>query len=136
MDPSIVVASKVEREIPADAVKGLYDSEPWWPERSVDAIARVLARYPAVGAWDGPRLVGFARAFTDGSFRAQIEDVLVLDGYRRRGIGRALVGRLLEELEHVDAVTLFCNRRLARYYEHLGFTEFAKLAVMHRKRSE
>ena len=70
----VFISFHTEREIPALKLKRLYDSEPWWPERSIEDLRLMLNRYPAVGAWNGEELVGFARAVTDSRFRAYIED--------------------------------------------------------------
>lgn len=123
----------IDRPIPAAALKELYDSEPWWPERSADDIDIVLSEYPSVGAWDGDVLVGFARAVTDGRFRAYIEDVLVRKPYRRRGTGTQLLRLLLEQLNDIHVVTLFCRPRLREYYAELGFKHFSKQIVMHKR---
>lgn len=52
-------------------------------------------------AWHGDRLVGFARAISDGISQAFISDVAILEDYRRRGIGRELVGRLVHGRDHI-----------------------------------
>jgi len=60
-------------------------------------------------AWDGDRIVGTARLLTDGVCNAYLVDVWTLTAYRRRGIGRAMVERLLA---HVPGhhVVLFTER--------------------------
>ena len=122
-----------DRPITAEALKGLYDSEPWWPERTVEDLRFVLSECPAVAAWDGTVLVGFARAVTDGRFRAYIEDVLVLKPYRKRSIGTRMLHMLLEELREIHVITLFCRPRLSGYYAELGFKHFTKQVVMHKR---
>jgi GNAT superfamily N-acetyltransferase len=49
-----------------------------------------------VSAWDGPRLVGFARAISDGVSNAYVSTVAVLPDWRGRGLGREIVRRLVE----------------------------------------
>jgi len=131
----VAVSLHTERKIPAEKLKGLFDSEPWWPERSIADLRRVLDQYPAVGAWHGADLVGFARAVTDFRFRANIEDVLVLDGYREHGVGTRIMDILLQSLGKIDVITLFCQRKLTPYYESLGFKEFSRQAVMQKRNS-
>ena len=74
-----------------------------------------------VFARDGDRIVGTARLLTDGVCNAYLVDVWTLTAYRRRGIGRAMVERLLA---HVPGhhVVLFTERG-AHFYEGLGFRE-------------
>src|SRR4051812_48705286 len=107
----VLVLPARERAIPATAVLRLYREQGWWPERTADQVGRVLADQPAVGAWlaggsSGNELVGFARAVSDGAFRAYLEDVVVAERHRRRGIGRALVDALRAELAGVQLVSL------------------------------
>ena len=129
----ITVDLNSARPISAEALRLLYDSEPWWPERSMADIQLVLDSHEAAGAWDGNRLVGFARAVSDSRFRAYIEDVVVLSEYRGGGIGRQLIRALLESLRHIHVVTLFCQPKLSGYYAELGFKEFTRQVVMHLK---
>jgi GNAT superfamily N-acetyltransferase len=74
-----------------------------WSER--------LARFSVswVGAFDGARLVGFVHAVWDGGHHAFLLDTAVDPEYRRRGVGRVLVGRLVYDVRdagcewlHVD----------------------------------
>ncbi len=127
----IDIALNTRRRIPPEALKALYDTEPWWPERTTEDLECVLHHFPAVGAWRGQELVGFARAVTDSRFRAYIEDVLVKLEYRSAGIGERLMQTLVEELQHIHVITLFCRPRASEFYTRLGFKEFTKQIVMH-----
>ena len=127
------IATNSEHPMSGAEVKALYDSEPWWPERSVTDIEAMLRNHVSVGAWDGPRLVGFCRSVGDGRFRAYIEDLLILESYRGRGTGTRLLGRLLDELKDIDVITLFCRPKLAEFYQNLDFKEFTKQVVMHHR---
>ena len=125
------VALNADKEITAEKLMALYASEPWWPERCQEDIEYILQNYISVGAWEGGRLVGFARVVSDGKFRAYIEDVLVLKDYRSRGIGKLLMSEILVSVKDIHVVTLFCQKKLSGYYTELGFKEFSKQVVMH-----
>ncbi len=131
---SIQILFHNERPIEPQAVKTLYASVGWWPERSEREIAEVLHNFPAVAAWDEQQLVGFVRAVTDGHFRAFIEDVVVHPRYQHTGIGQLLLRRLSEALLDIEIVTLFCEPALISFYEQQGFQVFPQQKVMHRKR--
>jgi ribosomal protein S18 acetylase RimI-like enzyme len=69
-----------------------------WP-RAYDAVRAgdALSRTINIAAWDGSRLTGTVRVLTDGYFFATIPEILVDPAYRRRGIGRELMRRALEQ---------------------------------------
>src|SRR5689334_22873490 len=67
-----------------------------WPgDYGLAETTTALARTTNIGAWDGDRLIGCVRLLTDGYFLATISEILVDEGYRRRGIGRELMRRVL-----------------------------------------
>jgi ribosomal protein S18 acetylase RimI-like enzyme len=77
--------------------------------------------YAAVVAYDGGRIVGTARALSDGVCNAYVVDVWTLSPYRRRGIARAMMRALESRLEG-QHVYLF-SEEAAGFYEGLGFKE-------------
>ena len=127
----IVCALHTDRPISPYAVRQLYDQIGWWPQRSLADIDAVLARDPAVGVWLGEALIGFARAVTDGKFRAYIEDVMVHPAYQRQGIGGLLLEQLLAALVHIETISLFCKPELAPWYEQHEFKLSASQRVLH-----
>jgi GNAT superfamily N-acetyltransferase len=129
--PETVVVPQGQRDIPAEGVLGLYRAAGWWPERTADQVRAVLRASPAVGAWHGQELIGFARAVTDGILRAYVEDVIVAPCWHGRGVGRALLAGLTEQLGPVPVVTLFCSPGLVPYYEASSFKK-TRQVVMHR----
>jgi len=132
MGPEYSVCTQQKRSIPAAAIRALYDETDWWPERSLTDIEVVVAGGPAVGAWLGSRLVGFARAVTDRRFRAYVEDVVVSPHHRGNGLATLLTDALLEELRKVDVVSLFCENALVPLYRRSGFGATDQ-RVLHRK---
>ncbi|MBI1256226.1 MAG: GNAT family N-acetyltransferase [Chloroflexi bacterium] len=100
----------------------LFAQTEWAANRSQEAIRVLLANTPVcLCVWDGARLIGFGRAVTDDVFRALIEDVVVDEAYRGKGIGGEIIRRLLERLDHVEEIVLNCTDALIPFYETLGF---------------
>lgn len=121
-----------DRPIDPLKLRRLYDQEGWWPERAGRQIAGMLAEGESIAAWYGDHLVGFARAISDGRFRAYIEDVIVHRDFHRSGIGTELVDRLLSSLRDVHMISLFCDPALIPFYEARGFQTSSQV-TMHRR---
>jgi RimJ/RimL family protein N-acetyltransferase len=88
--------------------------------RSPEALRRSFERSQhIVFARDGDRVVGMARALSDGVCNAYLLDLWTASPYRRRGIASSLVRRLLEQLpgQHLGLQTDAAQA----LYESLGF---------------
>jgi GNAT superfamily N-acetyltransferase len=117
----IEIKTHRERPIPPGSVRELYGHVGWSRPANEEELREALEVGPAVGAWDGERLVGFVRALSDGHLAAYIEDVMVHQDYRRGGVGDLIMSRLLTEIKRSANVSLFCERPVARFYERHGF---------------
>ncbi|MFC7442358.1 GNAT family N-acetyltransferase [Laceyella putida] len=107
---SIQIAFHQERSIPAAAILSLYNQKPNPVNRPIEDIETVLrVGGPAVGVWANQQLIGFARAVTDGHFRAYIEEVLVDKRYPQSSIGQKMISYLLKGLRQVETVHLLCS---------------------------
>ncbi len=66
------------------------------------------------------KVVGFITAITDGVLCAYIPLLEVLPPFRRQGIGKELVRRMLRSLEGLYMVDLLCDPQLREFYASLG----------------
>ncbi len=122
-----------ERAIDAADVRRLYDGAGWWPGWETEGIARAVSSSICVGAWEGEQLIGFTRALSDGVHRAYIEDVVIDPDYRGRGIGEAMVARLVRDIGPVHIVSLFCEPERVAFYSRNGFQASKTQVMMHRE---
>ena len=111
---------------PMDDYVALFQSTGWTFRRPVtpDVLALSLEKsWFCVFAYDGQRLVGSGRVVTDGWLHAIIYDVMVLPAYQRRGIGREIMRRLLQQCldAQIGTIQLFCAAGKQTFYERLGF---------------
>jgi ribosomal protein S18 acetylase RimI-like enzyme len=130
---NIEILSFTDRTIKAIDVMKLYNDAGWWEERQEQEIENMLRVVPSVGVWIGDTLIGFARAVTDGKFRAYVEDVVIHSSYREEGIGTHLVSKLLDELSHIDVISLFCEEHLIPFYKKSNFKHSKSQFILHRK---
>jgi ribosomal protein S18 acetylase RimI-like enzyme len=89
------------RRVDLDALWAFLSTEAYWGRwRSREMVARQLATaWRVVGVYEkaSGRMVGFARAVSDGVALAYLADVYVLADFRGRGAGVALVRMMVEE---------------------------------------
>ena len=89
-----------------------------------DQLAGALSTsWIAVGAYAGGRLVGVGRVVGDGVLHGLIADVIVEPAWQGRGVGTAVVERLIAACAAagVRDVQLFCATGKRPFYERLGF---------------
>ncbi len=74
----------------------------------------------AILALDGGRVIGTARALSDGVCNAYVVDVWTHSAYRKQGIGRRMMELLVEDFwgQHVYLFTDEADS----FYEKLGYT--------------
>jgi len=84
----------------------------------------VVSSWHTVSAYDGDRLAGFGRMICDGVVHALILDMIVLPEYQRKGIGTAILSRLMERCTEagIRDIQLFSARGKAGFYEKNGFS--------------
>jgi GNAT superfamily N-acetyltransferase len=121
-EPLMDIDYSLTRPIAPDDLLPLFAQTAWTKNRAATDVPGMLQNCVWVGAWQGNRLVGFARAVTDDLYRAFLEDVIVDEPLRGQGIGAALVRRMLGRLAHVQEIALGCEDHLVGYYERFGFT--------------
>lgn len=103
----------------------LYESVGWTnyttnPEMLKNAYNNSLK---ILGAYDNEKLVGVIRAVGDGYSIIYIQDILVLPQYQRKGIGTALLKKMLDEYKNVYQKILMTDNteKNIRFYKSIGF---------------
>jgi ribosomal protein S18 acetylase RimI-like enzyme len=118
---------RIVRRVDREQVKRLYSEAGWWEpedEQSSSWIDRMVeGSFCFAGAFTGDRMVGMARAISDGASDAYIQDVTVLPDYRHQGIGRRLIAALIECLKEkkINWIGLVSEPGSQPLYERLGF---------------
>lgn len=110
---------------PADYEKiRLFLSENGWEKRVADKgkFRKMMENADrTLVAFQGERVVGFARALCDDVSNGYIGTVAVAEDFRGHGIGRELVERLIGEDTNITWV-LRAGRGSREFWEKMGFT--------------
>jgi N-acetylglutamate synthase-like GNAT family acetyltransferase len=97
----------------------------WAQNRSIEDLEIAIANSdPVVTVWDREKVIGFARATSDGIYRATIWDVVIHPDYRGAGLGRKLVETVLTHprLNRVERVYLMTTHQQS-FYQRIGFEQ-------------
>ncbi len=109
---------------------GWYDPDPPPPGRYIDAIVDGSTCF--VGAFDGGRMIGMGRGLSDGVSDAYIQDVTVLEAYRKRGVGARIVSAIVRCLRArgIDWIVLVAEPGSRAFYRGIGFREMRGFVPM------
>jgi GNAT superfamily N-acetyltransferase len=114
--------ARIDREV----VWSFLSTEAYWARwRDRAAVeAQLDAAWRVVGAYDaGGRMVGFARAVSDGVSFGYLADVFVLPGDRGSGVGHALVSAMVDSGAGARFRWLLHTADAHDLYRRHGFTE-------------
>lgn len=116
-----------KREIDFQKILALYKNVGWTnytikPDILQKAINNSLY---ILTAWNNTQLVGFLRAVGDGLTIIYIQDIIVLDNFRRQGIGSELIKLTLEKYANVRQILLLTDEQPSTisFYESVGFQQ-------------
>lgn len=119
-----MVTYTFERTFTQDQVQALFASVGWvsaeHPSRPHKAL---MGSSAVVTAWDGPHLVGLARALDDGELVAYLHYVLVDPACQGRGIASGLIARMKERYRNYLYLEAMPEEsKNAPFFECQGFT--------------
>ncbi|MER3434049.1 MAG: GNAT family N-acetyltransferase [Leptolyngbya sp. ERB_1_1] len=124
MDCSHVQFYDRKSQIDLTQLQTLFQVAAFWArDRSAEDLALAIKNSdPVISAWDHDRLIGFARATSDGIYRATIWDVVVHPDYQGAGLGRKLVQTVLghPHVSKVERLYLMTTNQ-QEFYKRIGF---------------
>ena len=113
-------------------LQALFNLAAFWARdrRPEDLQIAIANSNPVITAWDTnlkafsheQRMIGFARATSDGIYRATIWDVVIHPDYQGAGLGRKLVQTVISHpnLSRVERVYLMTTHQ-QEFYKKIGF---------------
>ena len=122
--PQIQFREYRQSEINLYQLQELFNLAAFWAKgRTIEDLSIAIANSdPVISICDGEHLIGFARATSDGIYRATIWDVVIHPDYRGTGLGRKLVETVLSHprVRRVERVYLMTTHQ-QEFYQKIGF---------------
>jgi ribosomal protein S18 acetylase RimI-like enzyme len=123
-------------------LRDLFQIAAFWAKgRSIEDLAVAIANSePVVTITDrtcGDKLIGFARATSDGVYRATIWDVIIHPEYQGSGLGSKLVETVLSHprMCRVERTYLMTTHQ-QKFYEKIGFQQNSTTTMVLHDRSD
>lgn len=135
MKYSQIQFSDKKSDIDLNQLRELFNITAFWAqERSMSDLRIAIENSePVMTICDDQRLIGFARATSDGIYRATIWDVVIHPDYRGTGLGSKLVESLISHprMNRVERIYLMTTHQQG-FYEKIGFqTNSTTTMVLH-----
>lgn len=115
------------KDIDWEQLLELQRSAPWSRHRSLQQLVKAIHNSQLlVTAWEENRLIACARVLTDYVYRAVVFDVIVHPDYQGKGLGRQLMGQIVNHpsLKEVEYYFLYTEDKEG-FYRRLGWEEYA-----------
>lgn len=132
----MVITYKTNTKLEAHELSDLFKAS--GIKRPVDDLNRIKKMIDnanlIVTAWDGDKLVGVARAFSDFSYCCYLSDLAVDKEYQNQGIGHELVDEIQKLISEESNLVLISAPEAMDYYPKIGFEKCGNAYLIHRKK--
>jgi GNAT superfamily N-acetyltransferase len=123
------IVLSLNRELDLYELEELCDAV-GWARRPLRKVRKALQNsFLVVSMWElragTQRMIGFARATSDGAFNATIWDVVVHPDFQGKSMGKALMKYTIKKIrsEDISNITLFADPHVVGFYDGMGFVE-------------
>lgn len=114
-----------------DEVVALYKANAWSSaEKPQQLLAALRNSHSLVTARVDGRLVGLGNAISDGFLVVYFPHMLVHPEFHRRGVGRAMMGALMEKYAGFHQMMLTADGEAVEFYKSMGFERAGRTEPM------
>ena len=104
----------------------LYNDVGWSSyTKNIDSLIKSIKNsLKVISVWDNDLLVGLIRVVGDGHSIIYIQDILILQKYQNRGIGKRLIEIILDKYKNVRQKVLLTDKEEKNilFYKKVGFS--------------
>ena len=133
---------KIIESWPDDQLVELYKAGGWWLDHyttdGLDDLIKGSFAFAVVIDESSGQAVGMGRAISDGVSDAWLQDIVVLEEFRGRGLGRAIIEKLLKHCMSCGLVWvgLVAEPGSRKFYEPLGFEKLPGEPMVYKRNSD
>lgn len=115
--------------IDENQIRNLYLENKWYAYTNdfESLIKGIKNSTDVIGAYDGDLLIGLIRTISDRATICHIQDILLLDSHKHKGIGTKLITMIFDKYKDVRQVILVTDindDRSNQFYKKLGMVEY------------
>ena len=114
--------SDEREEIQLDKVESLLRASYWASERDLETIKVSIENSICFSLFCSDNQIGFARVVTDYASVAYIADVIIESEYRAKGLGKWLVGIIVNDSRWYSKFQFLATDDAHSLYEQFGFS--------------
>lgn len=127
--PNSQIFFSTDRDIDVYELEELCDVV-GWSRRPLRKVKKAIQNsFIVVSMWEvkgaTKRMIGFARATSDGAFNATVWDVVVHPDFQGQQLGKAMMKYTIKKIraEDISNITLFADAHVVGFYNGMGFVE-------------
>lgn len=125
------VAVSLNDSLGDEEVLELYKANAWSSaEKPQQLLAALRNSHALVTARVAGRLVGLGNAISDGHLVVYFPHMLVHPDFQRQGVGRAMMGALMERYEGFHQKMLTADGDAVEFYRSMGFERAGRTEPM------
>jgi len=113
---------KETRDIPRDQLIEIYRLNKWSSAEKPDLLYKALTNsHTLISAWVNGKMVGIAKALSDGYLVVYYPHLLVHPDYQGRGIGTRIMKAMQKKYGNFHQQILVADGRAIEFYKSCGF---------------
>ena len=123
---------KFVKNWPDTEILELYKAGGWWKDHYDKSGIKYLIKgsfvFAVVVDKKTGKTIGMGRVLSDGISDAYIQDLVILQEYRNKGIGKKLVKKLIDycKSKNIHWIALISEPNQEEFYKKIGFKEMKK----------
>jgi len=109
--------------IDIDAVYSMLSKSYWASDRAKETVKKSIENSLCFGVYLGGEQIGFTRVVTDEAVFSWVCDVIIRSDYRGKGLGKWMVGCVVEHEKIRNTAQLLATKDAHELYKKFGFQQ-------------